>query len=213
MSCASNNTRCQCCIIISPIQIPFLIKTNANVVDFQGSLSLSFSLNYQPLIRGKNDREQSLLCLLQIFRHYTVLHLSSNLMQLLLSTVCGNLCNIKSISGFYSTALPHYHSSFWMGERDRQFVYAKQKNPFMVFFKIIYNTINSLWALNVKSTVFQRYVTEQEAHQFFWLVLSIYLMCLCIIYMCGPENPKCVMNCIQIDKLCCILSAVCTPSF
>jgi len=60
--------------------------------------------------------------LLKILHHYILLQLFSYLMQLSLSTICGNLCNIKSISGLYSTALPHYHSSFWMGERQIEFV-------------------------------------------------------------------------------------------
>lgn len=60
MSCASVNTRCQCCIVISSIQIPFMIKANANVVDFQDSFSLSlFSLIYQALSRKKRQGTES----------------------------------------------------------------------------------------------------------------------------------------------------------
>lgn len=113
MDYASINTRCQYCIIISPKHLPFSMKADV----LWQTLFLLLLLFVRCSVE-KNEREQSLQCLLQILHHYNVLHLSLSLMQLSLSAICGNFCNLKSISGFYSTALPHYHSSFWLRESD-----------------------------------------------------------------------------------------------
>lgn len=110
---ATLNTRCQHCIIISPKSLPFLLKADGIVENI-----FIIIIIICQVLRRKNESEQSLQCLLQILHHYNVLHLSLSLMQLSLSAICGHFCNLKSISGFYSTALPHYHSSFWLRESD-----------------------------------------------------------------------------------------------
>lgn len=115
--------------------------------------------------------EQSLL---QILHHYNVLHLSSNLMQLSLSTICGNHCNIKSISGLYSTALPHYHSSFeWERDRPSLCVCERDQKERRVNFKIIYNTIISLWALNIKAQYFRDMLQSKNHIDCFFFIILI----------------------------------------
>lgn len=71
MDYASINTRCQYCIIISPKHLPFSMKADV----LWQTLFLLLLLFVRCSVE-KNEREQSLQCLLQILHHYNVMHLS-----------------------------------------------------------------------------------------------------------------------------------------
>lgn len=177
------NTRCQCCITIS--SLPFLIKANAEVTPF-----FFFFFSHRCWV----CREQSLQCLLQILHHYNAMHLSSSPMQPSLSTICGNLCNLKSISGFYSPALPHCCFSFQLGER-QTVVYMHKKNIYI--FSVCLRqciTIINLWALHSKAQYFRPMVKEWEAHwSTLFILIGWFFICLSAVHACAMILTK-VLN-------------------